>query len=88
MAILYGEPRQHLVADDFLPADVLERSLKEVAAESYEYGIEYRGSGRIEFSLLRSETLWRAVYSKSTVALLKQAFGVETVLNKQNMLQL
>ena len=87
-AILYGEPWQHLVADDFLPADVLERSLEEVAAESYEYGIEYRGSGRIEFSLLRSETLWRAVYSKSTVGLLKQAFGVETVLNKQNMLQL
>jgi 2OG-Fe(II) oxygenase superfamily len=57
---LYGEPWQHLVAHDFLPADVLERSLEEVAAESYEYGIEYRGSGRIEFSLLRSETLWRA----------------------------
>jgi hypothetical protein len=68
VAILYGEPWQHLVADDFLPADVLERSLEEVAAESYEYGIEYRGSGRIEFSLLRSETLWRAVYSKNKIA--------------------
>ena len=67
-AILYGEPWQHLVADDFLPADVLERSLEEVAAESYEYGIEYRCSGRIEFSLLRSETLWRAVYSKNKIA--------------------
>ena len=88
VAVLYDEPWQHLVADNFLPPDVLERSLQEVATESYEYGIEYRGSGRIEFSLLRSETLWRAVYSTSTVALLKQAFAVDAVLNKQNMLQL
>jgi len=88
VVVLYSEPWQHLIADDFLSAEVLERSLKEVVAESYEYGIEYRGTGRIEFSLLRSENIWRAVYSKSTVALLKQAFGVEAALNKQNMLQL
>jgi hypothetical protein len=86
--MMYSEPWQHLVADDFLPAEVLDQSVKEVAAESYEFGIEYRGAGRIEFSLLRSETLWRAVYSKRTVALLKQAFGVQAALNKQNMLQL
>jgi hypothetical protein len=66
----------------------LAQSLLEISADTYDYDIEYRGTGRIEFSLLKSETLWRAIYSKRTVALLSSAFGVAVKLNKHNMVQL
>jgi hypothetical protein len=86
--MLRDHPWPHLVVDNFLPEDVLERSLKETNSEIYEYEIESRGSGRIEFTLLTSETLWRAIYSKRTVALLSAAFGTRLKLNKHNMVQL
>jgi hypothetical protein len=66
-------PWPHLIVDNFLPAAVLEQSLSEISADTYAYDIEARGTGRIEFSLLKSETLWRAIYSKSTVSLLSSA---------------
>jgi 2OG-Fe(II) oxygenase superfamily len=81
-------PWPHLIVDNFLAAAVLEQSLSEISADTYAYDIEARGTGRIEFSLLKSETLWRAIYSKSTVSLLSSAFGVGVILNKHNMLQL
>jgi hypothetical protein len=85
---LVADPWPHLIVDNFLPSSVYEQSLSEIGAESYSYEIEPRGTGRIEFSLLRSEALWRAIYSKSTVALLSAAFGVAVKLNKHNMVQL
>src|SRR2546421_12931590 len=86
--MLRSHPWPHLLKDDFLSADVLTRSLIEIDADRYDYGIEPRGTGRIEFSLLKSETLWRAIYSRSTVALLGSAFDTEVALNKHNYVQL
>jgi hypothetical protein len=83
-----AQPWPHLVVDDFLAGDDLAQSLSEIAAETYEFEIENRGTGRIEFSLLKSETLWRAIYSKQTVSLLSSTFGVAVRLNKSNWLQL
>jgi hypothetical protein len=74
--------------DDFLPGSVLEEARAEVAADCYEFEMESRGSGRIEFSLLKSKALWRAIYSKRTMSLLYDAFGVTVTLDKPNMLQL
>lgn len=88
VAELIGCPWPHLILDDFLTSSALAQSLSEINADTYDYGIEYRGTGRIEFSLLKSETLWRAIYSKRTVALLSSAFGVAVKLNKHNMVQL
>jgi 2OG-Fe(II) oxygenase superfamily len=85
---LISEPWPHLIVDNFLTSTVLAQSLSEIGAESYAYEIEPRGTGRIEFSLLKSEALWRAIYSKSTVSLLSSAFGVAVKLNKHNMVQL
>jgi hypothetical protein len=81
-------PWPHLIVDNFLTSAVLTQSLSEISADTYAYDIEPRGTGRIEFSLLKSETLWRAIYSKSTISLLSSAFGVRLKLNKHNMLQL
>jgi hypothetical protein len=50
--------------------------------------MEARGTGRIEFALLKSTTLWRYIYSKKTLSMLTAAFGVKLTLNKHNMLQL
>jgi hypothetical protein len=85
---LIAYPWPHLIVDNFLTSAILAKSLLEISADTYAYDIESRGTGRIEFSLLKSETLWRAIYSKSTVSLLSSAFGVRVILNKHNMLQL
>jgi 2OG-Fe(II) oxygenase superfamily len=85
---LRSEPWPHLLIDDFLPPEVLRQCLSEIDSENYEFEIESRGTGRIEFSLLKSETLWRAIYSKKTVALLRSAFRSKVALNKHNMVQL
>jgi hypothetical protein len=81
-------PWPHLIVDNFLANSVLARSRLEIIADAYDYEIENRGTGRIEFSLLKSETLWRAIYSKRTVSLLSSAFGVGVKLNKHNWVQL
>jgi hypothetical protein len=86
--MLRYDPWPHLLIDDFLPGNILEKSLVEVSSETYEFDMESRGSGRIEFSLLKSETLWRSIYSRRTVALLATAFDAKILLNKHNMLQL
>jgi len=88
VAELIACPWPHLILDEFLTSATLAQSLLEIGADTYDYGIEYRGTGRIEFSLLKSETLWRAIYSKRTVALLSSAFGAPVKLNKHNMVQL
>jgi hypothetical protein len=81
-------PWPHLIVDNFLTSAVLAQSILEISADTYDYEIEQRGTGRIEFSLLKSEILWRAIYSKRTVSLLSSAFGVRLTLNKHNMVQL
>jgi hypothetical protein len=81
-------PWPHLIVDNFLTEDTLAQSLLEIGCDSYNFDIESRGSGQIEYSLLKSETLWRAIYSKKTISLLSSAFGVEVKLNRDNMVQL
>jgi 2-oxoglutarate-Fe(II)-dependent oxygenase superfamily protein len=81
-------PWPHLIVDNFLTSEVLAQSLLEIGADAHTDDMEPRGTGRIEYSLLKSETLWRAIYSRSTVSLLSSAFGVGLKLNKHNMLQL
>ena len=81
-------PWPHLIVDNFLTSALLTQSLLEISANRDTYDMEPRGAGRIEYSLLKSETLWRAIYSASTVSLLSNSFGVELKLNKHNMLQL
>lgn len=88
MQELRAFPWPHLVVDCFLPSEALTESLRVISSDDYEFEIEGRGTGRIEFSLLRCEALWRAVYSKRTVSLLSQAFEVDVSLNKDNLLQL
>jgi len=86
--LLTAQPWPHLVLDDFLPPHVLADALEEIRAETYDYEIEPRGTGRIEFSILKSETLWRSIYSKKTSTLLSVAFDARVKLNRQNLLQL
>jgi hypothetical protein len=85
---LRSTPWPHLVVDDFLSDEILARGTHEISEIAYRFDIEPRGSGRIEYALLQSSTLWRAVYSKNLIALLREAFGVQPKLNKGNMLQL
>jgi hypothetical protein len=85
---LKSDPWPHLCLDNFLPEAELTAGLEEIASEDYEFGIEARGKGRIEFSLLKSKILWRAIYSREIVDLLSGAFGTPVRLNKHNMLQL
>jgi hypothetical protein len=85
---LRADPWPHLLLDGFLPEAGLAASLEEIASENYEFDIEQRGLGRIEFSVLKSETLWRAIYSRRIVDLLARAFGVRVRLDKDNWLQL
>ena len=88
MPELISYPWPHLVVDNFLSPDILARSLEEISSEQYEFEIESRGLGRIEFSLLKSETLWRAIYCRRTMDLLNSAFNVKVSLNRKNFLQL
>ena len=81
-------PWPHLIVDNFLSEEILTRSLSEIGCDTYNFDIEPRGTGRIEFSLLKSESLWRAIYSKETISLLSSVFGVEVKLNRDNMVQL
>jgi hypothetical protein len=76
------------MVDNFLSTEMLTQCVAELEADRYAFEIEARGTGRIEFSLLKSKSLWRALYSKRTVALLCCAFGATVTLNKNNMLQL
>jgi hypothetical protein len=85
---LRAHPWPHLVIDDFLPATTLAQCLAEIESDDYDFEIEARGTGRIEFSLLKSEALWRAIYSKRTISVLRSAFGFKISLNKHNMVQL
>jgi hypothetical protein len=88
VATLRADPWPHLLLDDFLPDAGLAASLEEIRSENYEFEIGQRKLGRIEFSILKSETLWRAIYSRRIVGLFARAFGVRVRLNKENLLQL
>jgi hypothetical protein len=83
-----SHPWPHLIFDNFLTQRVLSRSLLEIRSDTYDYELESRGTGRIEFSLLKSKTLWRAIYSRKTMRLLSSAFGVGVKLNRENWVQL
>jgi hypothetical protein len=86
-AKLIAQPWPHLIVDNFLAKPVLEKCLTEIN-ETYGFEIEQRGSGRIEYSLLRSETLWTALYSKRTIHLLSAAFELPVALSRDNWIQL
>lgn len=94
MAALRSEPKRgakeciawpwpYLIVEHFLTRASLAKSVSEIKADTYAYDIEQRGTGRIEFSLLKSKTRWTAIYSNATVSLLSSAFGVDVGLNKQ-----
>ena len=85
-AKLYLDPWPHLIVDDFLEASTLERSIVEID-DAYSFEIERRGAGQIEYSLLRSVTLWEALYSKRTIRLLSAAFGAPLALSRDNWIQ-
>jgi len=85
---LVAYPWPHLIIDDFLPSTLLTQALAEIDADTYHFDIEQRGTGRIEYSLLKSETMWRAIYSRRMVSILSSTFAVKVKLNKHNMLQL
>lgn len=88
MEKLSTSPWPHLLLDNFLPEADLAAGLEEISEAEYEFGIESRGVGQIEFSLLKSQILWRSIYSRRTVNMLSEAFRVAVRLNKHNMLQL
>ena len=64
------------------------KSLAEINSETYSFDIEKRGGGRIEYSLLKSKTLWTAIYSRRTIDLLSSAFEVPVTLSRNNWIQL
>jgi len=81
-------PWPHLIVDNFLARSVLAKSLAEINSDTHSFDIEKRGSGRIEYSLLKSKTLWTAIYSKQTIQLLSSTFESSVTLNRDNWIQL
>jgi 2OG-Fe(II) oxygenase superfamily len=81
-------PWPHLIVDNFLARSVLARSLAEINLDTHSFDIEKRGSGRIEYSLLKSKALWTAIYSRRTINLLSAAFEGSVTLNRDNWIQL
>ena len=87
-ARLIAHPWPHLVVDNFLPRSVLAKSLAEINSDTHTFDIEERGGGRIEYSLLKSKTLWTALYSRKTIHLLYSAFEAPVMLDRENWIQL
>jgi hypothetical protein len=87
-AKLVSCPWPHLIVDNFLPESVLARSIAEINSDPHSFDLGKRGSGRIEYSLLRSKTLWTALYSRKTINLLSAAFEVQVALSRENWIQL
>ena len=82
------KPWPHLVLDNFLDEEIINSAINEIAEYDYKFDIDYRGKGRIEYSLLRSELLWRAMYSSKMISILSKAFKLNIKLNKDNLIQL
>jgi hypothetical protein len=87
-ARLIAYPWPHLIVDNFLARSVLAKSLSEINSDTYSFDIEKRVSGRIEYSLLKSKTLWTAIYSRRTIHLLSSAFEGPVTLSRDNWIQL
>jgi hypothetical protein len=87
-AKLISCPWPHLVVDNFLPESVLAKSIAEISSDPHTFDLRQRGSGRIEYALLRSKTLWTALYSRKTINLLSAAFEVQVKLSRDNWIQL
>jgi hypothetical protein len=81
-------PWPHLIVDNFLSRSVLAKSIAELNPDTHNFDIEKRGAGRIEYSLLKSKTLWTAIYSRWTINLLSAAFDGSVTLNRDNWIQL
>jgi 2OG-Fe(II) oxygenase superfamily len=87
-ATLIASPWPHLIVDNFLPQSVLAKSLSEISSDTYSFDFEKRGAGRIEYSLLKSRTLWAAIYSRRMIHLLSSAFEAQVTLSRDNWIQL
>jgi 2OG-Fe(II) oxygenase superfamily len=87
-ARIIASPWPHLIVDNFLATSVLAKSLTEINSDAYSFDIEKRGSGQIEYSLLKSKTLWRAIYSRRMIYLLSSAFEARVTLSRDNWIQL
>lgn len=81
-------PWPHLVLDNFLTEECLEIVLPEVRQVNYNFEIDYRGEGRIEYALLQSKTLWKVLYSFPMISLLSQVFQARISFNKNNLIQI
>lgn len=86
-AKLISCPWPHLIVDNFLPESVLAKSIAEINSDPHSFDFGKRGSGRIEYSLLKSKTLWTALYSRKTINLLSAAFEVQVTLSRENWIQ-
>ena len=82
------EPWPCLVVDNFLKADELSSAISDIDHEPCVFTIEDRAIGRIEFDVLRSHVLWRALYSKPTISLLASAFQGIISLDASNLIQM
>jgi len=80
-------PWPYLIVDNFLERSVLEDCLNEIK-NTYSFDVEKRGQSQIEYSLLKSTTLWNALYSRHTIYLLTAAFGAPVALSRDNWIQL
>jgi len=87
-AKLISCPWPHLIVDNFLSESVLAKSIAEIHSDLHTFDLGKRGSSRIEYSLLRSKTLWTALYSRKTINLLSAAFEVQVKLSRENWIQL
>ena len=87
-ASFVASPWPHLIVDNFLPRALVEKSNADIKASTSGFEIEARGRAQIEYSLLRSEALWKAIYSRRTIHLLSSAFAGVVALNRENWIQL
>jgi len=84
---LFDEPWPHIIVDYFLDPHVLTTSILDISEAQHVFDIEARGTGCIEYSVLTSKTLWRALYTRNVITLLSDAFSADVSLNNHNMIQ-
>lgn len=77
-----------LIENNFLPESALTQVLHNFDTTENSFTVEDRRAGRIEYDILRSEILWRHLYSINTINLLSATFGGSISLDAQNLIQL
>ncbi|OYW45300.1 MAG: hypothetical protein B7Z08_10625 [Sphingomonadales bacterium 32-68-7] len=83
-----SSPWRAIIVDRFLPEDILTEAFDHIIDTEYEYNIDYRGNGRIEFDVLRMHALWRLLYSKEMSAFISAIYLRRAKLNQENLIQI